>query len=173
MDGNFNQQNNGLGEQDLNNLGSTPNYNNNTGYSNGAYNPNQGMNMNYNNTNAGNNNGGYNPNQGTNMNYSGGINMSNSIKAPDFMLWLLLGIAQICTLCCCNCFTFIFGILTVIFACMANTAFKNNNIAGYQSNIKTAKICNIIGWACIVLSIVLNIVTGLFSTVSDSLSSYM
>lgn len=93
------------------------------------------------------------------------FNQQPNGNAPDYMLWLVLGIVQILTLCCCNCFTFIFGIITVIFACTANTAFKQGNLNSYAEKIRLAKIMNIIGWALIAVSVILNLVTGVFSSI--------
>lgn len=101
-----------------------------------------------------------------NMNINNNSNINNG-SAPDYMLWLVLGIVQICTLCCCNCFTFIFGILTVIFACIANTAFKNGNMVEYHSKIKLAKILNIVGWVLLIGGTILNFVMGVFEAAMD------
>lgn len=106
-------------------------------------------------------------------NYNGMNNTFNQSvgqgSAPDYMLWLILGIVQICLICCCNIFSCVCGIITVIMAVQANNYFKYGNYTMYQARIKSAKIANIIGWALIVVSIVLNIVTGVFSTIANSL----
>ena len=53
-------------------------------------------------------------------------------------------------------------------AVQANNYFKYGEYNMYQARIKSAKIVNIIGWALIVVSIVLNIVTGVFSAITSS-----
>lgn len=84
----------------------------------------------------------------------------NGGKAPGYMLWLILGIVQICSLCCCNCVMFIFGTLTVVFACIANNAFKNGDMFTYQAKLKVAKILNIIGWCIGILGWIISLVSG-------------
>lgn len=114
-------------------------------------------------------NNGMNMSNGMGMGMGMGMNMNQQPtttgNAPDYMLWLILGIVQICSLCCCNCFTFIAGILTVIFVCGANNMYKIGDMMTYASKMKTAKIINIIGWALIIVSIVINIVTGIFNSI--------
>ena len=68
-------------------------------------------------------------------------------KAPGYILWLMMGTAQILTVCCCcGCISCIFGILTIVFTVNANKAFKCSDLVLYSKNIKIAKIINIIGW---------------------------
>ena len=105
-------------------------------------------------------------------NYNNGMNMNTNFvpqqgSAPDYTLWLILGIVQICLICCCNIFTCVCGIITVVSICQANNYFKTGNLPMYQGKLKTAKTANIIGWALIVLSLIINIVTGMFSSVMD------
>lgn len=93
--------------------------------------------------------------------------LPNNGNVPGYMLWLLLGIAQILTLCCCNCITFIFGILTVVFACIANNQFKQGNIIMSTANIKKAKIFNILGWLLIIVNFVINLLLGVFEYIGN------
>lgn len=102
---------------------------------------------------------------GMNNNFNQPVGQGN---APDYMLWLILGIVQICLICCCNIFSCVCGVITVIMAVQANNYFKYGDYNMYQARIKSAKIVNIIGWALIVVSIVLNIVTGVFSAITSS-----
>lgn len=100
-------------------------------------------------------------NNGMNM---GGMNQT-PMNAPDYMLWLILGIIQICLVCCCSFPTAICGIITVIAICSANTWYKSGNIGMYQAKLKTAKLANIIGWALMIIIFVVNIVGGIFEAV--------
>ena len=94
-----------------------------------------------------------------------------NMNAPDYMLWLILGIIQICSLCCCNCAGLIFGILTTVFVITANKAFKMGDNITYQSKMKTAKIINLIGWGLMVVGWVIEIVSGIFNSVINNVKS--
>lgn len=73
-------------------------------------------------------------------------------NAPGYMLLIILGVIQILMICCCcGLSSFIFGVLTIVFAVNANKAFKNANLKDYKSNITIAKTMNIIGWIILIL----------------------
>ena len=113
-------------------------------------------------------NGGMNQNNMGTPNYT-----NNGGNAPDYMLWLILGIVQICSLCCCNCVGCVFGIITTVFVYTANNCFKNGDMMNYQSKMKTAKIINIIGWCIICFGIIMGIIgsiTGAFSQFTSNLN---
>ena len=105
------------------------------------------------------------PNQG---NMNGNINGNGN--APDYILWLVLGIIQICLICCCNFLTCICGIFTVIFIVQSNNSFKINNYVLYQEKLKLAKILNIVGWVLIIVNIIINIFAGMFTTILEIVS---
>lgn len=86
---------------------------------------------------------------------------------PDYTLWFVLGIIQICLICCCNIFTCICGIVTVVMIKQADEYFRMGNYTMYQARVKSAKIANIIGWALIVLGTVFSMVSGVFTTIAD------
>ena len=109
-------------------------------------------------------------NMGNNMNMGGGYTM-NGGNAPEYTLWLILGIVQMLGLCCCNCIAFGFGLGTVITISNANNAFKNGDMMTYQSKVKTAKIINLIGWAIMFGGVIISFVTGAFGMVSEMFSS--
>lgn len=98
------------------------------------------------------------------MNTNQGYTLQN---APDFMLWLILGLIQTISCCCGGCIALITGIITIVFACMANDCYKSNNMAVYQSKMQVAKIVNIIGWILSVLCIIASIFTGVFNKVME------
>lgn len=111
----------------------------------------------------------FNQNQNSYGGMNNGFNQQmNQGNAPDYMLWLILGIVQICLLCCCNIFTCICGIITVVMVVQANNYFKCGNYPMYQGKIRSAKIANIIGWALIILSLVINIFSGVFSAIAEA-----
>lgn len=96
------------------------------------------------------------------------VNNMGGVNAPDYMLWLILGIAQLVTMCCCNCTGLIFGGLTVFFAVKANNKYKVGDAYGHQHDIKIAKILNIVGWVLMFGGTIINFVTGTFTTVMES-----
>lgn len=107
-----------------------------------------------------------------NQNNYGGMNngfnpQMNRGNAPDYILWLILGIIQICLLCCCNLFTCMCGVITVIIAVQANKYFKCGNYAMYQGKIRSAKTVNIIGWVLMIVSLAINIFSGVFSAIVE------
>lgn len=135
----------------------------NNGY--GNYNANQGMNQ-----ETQQQNNGYDANQTMGQmaqqyegyGFQGGMNTNNNNNtssgqsAPDYILWLILGIVLTCTVCCCfNCAGPVFGIITIVLALMANSAFKIGNMVEYQSKIKSAKIVCIIGLIWLAVSTIL------------------
>lgn len=90
-------------------------------------------------------------------NYYNGMNMQYNLgNAPNYILWLILGIIQICSVCCCGIPTMVCGIVTVIFAVTANQQFQQGNAVLYIKKMRAAKIWNIIGWVLLVLSFILN-----------------
>ena len=103
----------------------------------------------------------YNNNMGT---------QPTGMNAPDYMLWLILGVIQIILICCCNLFSFIMGILTVVFVIAANNQYKMGNMLGYQSKIKVAKIINIVGWVLMIVNFVVAIVGGIFEIIAGIFS---
>lgn len=82
-------------------------------------------------------------------------------NTPEFTLWLVLGILQI-LLCCCNCTSLITGILSIVFAAMADNSYKKGDFASYESHIKVAKIVNLIGWGLVVLLPIITAICGNF-----------
>lgn len=121
--------------------------------------------------NFGNNQYGQTYNQPNNFN---NVNNTNTgMNAPDYMLWLILGIIQIVTLCCCNCVAPIFGIITVIMVVGANNKYKTGDAFGYQKSMKTAKIINIVGWVLMFAGTIISFVTGMFSSIMDYASNLM
>lgn len=115
-------------------------------------------------------NNGFNDNNVDTVEVENGENKatSNNGNAPEYTLWLVLGIIQIVCICCCNPFTTICGIITVVFVYAANNAYKINNTELYQSKIKSAKIVSIIGLALFVGGIILNIVLGMCTTLMNN-----
>lgn len=105
----------------------------------------------------------------------GGMNMGmsmqgqpmNNMDAPQYTLWLVLGIVQALSLCCCNIFCFGTGLATILIAVKANNAFKIGNIPQYQKDINTAKIVNLVGWGLLILGIIGQIFTGMFSAMAE------
>ena len=78
-------------------------------------------------------------------------------KSPKYTLWLVLGIVQIVAGFCCagGIFTLVTGILTIVFANNANTAYQLGDMATHDSKIKSAMIMNIIGWVLAVIIFIL------------------
>lgn len=111
-------------------------------------------------------------NMNNGMHMGGGYKM-NGGNAPEYMLWLILGIVQMLGLCCCNCVAFGFGLATVLLISNANNAFKNGDMMTYQSKVKTAKIVNIIGWVIMFSGVIISLVTGAFDMVSEMMSTMM
>ena len=109
-------------------------------------------------------------NMNSSMPMGGGYTM-NGGNAPEYTLWLILGIIQMISLCCCNCVAFVFGLITVIMITGGNNAFKNGDMATYQSKLKTAKIVNIIGWVVMFGGVILSLVTGAFGMIGEMMSS--
>lgn len=91
-------------------------------------------------------------------------------SAPDYMLWLILGIVQICTLCCCNCTAPITGIITVILVVMGNTSYKQGNLADYQSKMKIAKIVCGVGFGLMLIGWIISLFTGVFDFMISSIN---
>lgn len=105
------------------------------------------------------------------MNMGMGMGMQgqpmNNMDAPQYTLWLVLGIVQALSLCCCNIFCFGTGLATILIAVKANNAFKMGNIPQYQKDINTAKIINLVGWGLLILGIIGQIFTGMFSAMAE------
>ena len=120
--------------------------------------------------------------QGFNQQFGGPNNMANmgsmaamaggfiGASAPDYMLWLILGIVQICTLCCCNCTAPITGIITVILVVMGNTSYKQGNLMDYQSKMKIAKIVCGVGFGLMIIGWIISLFSGMFEFMLSSLS---
>lgn len=102
-------------------------------------------------------------------------NMQPAGNAPGYMLWLILGIAQTISTCCCcgGCVSLVFGILTMVFASQANGAFKIGDVNKYRSKLNTAKIMNIIGWVLTIGLTILGMVTGLAGTILEEIGYYL
>ena len=102
-------------------------------------------------------------------------NLQPAGTAPGYMLWLILGIVQTISTCCCcgGCISLVFGILTMIFAVQANGAFKVGDVMKYKSKINTAKIINIVGWVLTVGLMILGMVTGLAGAILEELGIYL
>lgn len=86
------------------------------------------------------------------------INNTQNVHAPNYILWLVLGIVQIMNICCCNPFTSVCGIITVILAIKANKEFLNGKFYEYQANMKVAKILNILGWCLVPIGFIIWII---------------
>lgn len=106
-----------------------------------------------------------------NQQYSQQPNLNSGMNAPDYMLWLILGIIQIITLCCCNCVAPIFGIITVVTVIGANNKYKAGDIVGYQSSIKTAKIVNIVGWVIMFAGSIIGVASGMLSSILEAVTN--
>ena len=93
-------------------------------------------------------------NMGNNMN---GYNQNMPVgSAPEFTKYLILSIVEM--ICCCQ----ITGIIGIVFAVMANSAFKIGNMMDYQAKIKNTKTTLLIGLAIgIVCNLLLVLVYGL------------
>ncbi len=86
------------------------------------------------------------------------MNNNQNVNAPNYILWLILGIVQITNICCCNPFTSVCGIITVILAIKANKEFLNGKFYEYQANMKVAKILNILGWCLVPIGFIIWII---------------
>lgn len=80
---------------------------------------------------------------------------NQNVHAPNYMLWLILGIIQILNMCCCNPFTAVCGIITMVLAIKADKEFLKGNFYEYQTNMEVAKILNIIGWCLVPVAFIL------------------
>lgn len=96
--------------------------------------------------------------------------MSTGTNAPDYMLWLVLGIVQIVLICCCNLLACIAGVLTVIFVIAANNSYKMGNMIDYQSKMKTGRIINIVGWVLMIANLVIAFFAGVFELITGIFS---
>lgn len=154
--------------------------NGNNGYNNGNNGYNNGNNGYNNGNNANNNsgyfespvnNGGYNQNNfEANQQFMQGNNpMDNGAK--EYVLWLVLGIIQALSICCCNWVAVITGTITIIFAIQANSQRLMGNYYAFKKKIGVAKVVNLIGWGLMVVSIVLNLVFGLTDFIKSLFSS--
>lgn len=165
MDGNMNNgyENNGYQQNaDYQNQG----YNQqNAGYdqTNGGYQNNGYQNQGYNQQNAGYQNTGYQSN----------VPMGN---APEYTLWLIIGVALTVLGCCCCCgggFTVpIGGIVLICFACAGNSAYKRGDMLGYNKWFKAAKITIIVVVVLNILYSIIGFATGLFATIMDQAGFY-
>lgn len=120
--------------------------------------------------------------QGFNQQFGGPNGMANmgsmaamtggfiGASAPDYMLWLILGIVQICTLCCCNCTAPITGIITVILVVIGNTSYKQGNLMDYQSKMKIAKIVCGVGFGLMIIGWIISLFSGMFELIFSSLN---
>lgn len=79
-----------------------------------------------------------------------------------YMIWLILGIAQSLSLCCCNWFGVLTGIATIVLVLKAKKEFNRGNLYKSVSNLKIAGIINIIGWVILVVVSILNLIFGTF-----------
>jgi hypothetical protein len=93
------------------------------------------------------------------------------VNAPNYTLYLILSIILIAGICCCNVVSLVLGIISIVYLTQANSFFKMGNMAMYEAKIKVSKILIIVGYALIVLGIILNIVSGAFSTIVSILNS--
>lgn len=95
-------------------------------------------------------------------------------NAPNYILWLVLGIVQTCSFCCCctGFVTFIFGIITIILAVVANNYFKQGNMILYRARMKAAMIVNIVGWVVMLIGFFIGLATGLLERFATALSNY-
>ena len=99
--------------------------------------------------------------------------VNTSTNAPNYKLWLILGIIQTCLFCCCcSVITCIFGIATIILAVTANNYFKQGNMVLYRARMKAAMIVNIIGWVVTFLGFIIGLATGLIESFATALSNY-
>lgn len=95
---------------------------------------------------------------GNNQNFVG-------MNAPDYMLWLILGIIQILALCCCNCVGPITGIITVIMVVSANNLYKSGDAVNYSSKMNIAKIVCCIGFGLMLVGWIIGIISGIFESI--------
>lgn len=137
------------------------------------YNYNSNNNYNYQNGNMGQNyqNSSY---QGPNPNIQNGNSGIGGLFGDldpntQYMIWLISGIVQIVNICCCNVFSLVFGILTVVFASKAKQALYTGGKDEFEKQIKTARMISLIGWIVIILNVILNIALGFFSAVLDKM----
>ena len=95
-------------------------------------------------------------------------------KSPKYTLWLVLGIVQIVAGFCCagGLITLATGLITIINANAANTAYQIGDMATHDSKIKTAMITNIIGWVLAVIIFILICVFYFTVGVADAMSGY-
>lgn len=89
-------------------------------------------------------------------------NQTNYRNAPEYMLWFVLGVIQISLICSCSLTTSICGIITVVKALKANNYFKYGEYSMYKSSLRSSKVANILGWAALVLKLVIVMVIGVF-----------
>lgn len=90
----------------------------------------------------------------------------------QYMTWLIAGAVQVlCLCCCCSWMSLITGIMTIVFAVLANQAYNSNDQMAYYKNIKIAKISNIVGWVLLLVGIVINMVAGIFANILNTISN--
>lgn len=115
----------------------------------------------------------YSQPQGAPMGYTGvgmgGMGVT-SMNAPDYTLWLILGIIQTCLICCCNCLSFITGVVTIVLVIMANNSYKVGNGPDYVNKMKIAKIVCSVGWGLMIVGWVISLATDIFSTLINMIA---
>lgn len=141
-----------------NNQGAQYNSNGNQYEQTGQYNSQYGQNDNQ----YGQNGQDFNQNTGLNQGFTG-------LNAPDYMLWLILGIVQVFTLCCCNCTAPITGAITIVLVIMANNSFKSGNAMDYSSKMNIAKIVCCIGYGLMIVGIIISFFSGIVSSILDAI----
>lgn len=128
---------------------------------------------------------GQNMNQGygqpIHQNFGGpvGYTESTQSKAPEYTLWLVVGIILTVLGCCCCCgggvTVPVVGILLIIFSSLGNSAYKEGRMVDYQKWFKWCKITIIVGTVLIVLNIIIGIIggfTGMFTEIMDEFMYY-
>lgn len=88
--------------------------------------------------------------------------------SAQYLLWLILGILQSLSICCCNWFGVVTGILTIVMVVRAKKAFQRGDMYRSMSSLKAAMIINIIGWVLLIVTSIVNIVAGTFSVIFNA-----
>ena len=141
----------------------------------------QGSNDGYFETNGGQNNqqtdfnqqqNGFNQQQnGFNQQQYQGFNQFDPLMMSQFnnqyIFWLILGILQSLTLCCCNYAGIVTGLATIILLIAGKLQVNKGNINKGVKMLKIAKIINLLGWVILIVTIIVNFISGTYKFVSS------